>query len=926
MNNITKPLKTIIDDLQERAKELNCLYKIEEQLSNPEIPLETIFHEIVEAIPLGWQYPDKCQSRIIFEDLRIESPDFKETPWIQSAEIVVQDRVIGKIEVCYTEKIPFAKGSPFLQEEYKLLNTIVGRLGHFIMFKHLKQKHQHWETLTQTIDSKEKDKWKIILDVLNSTDKNLYKSIARKMLNYLCWNGIKEAELLLQDIGLSHKKEKDKLVSDPNRPIQKEDPPDFLKLSDEIFKIAADHLSVKNILSSVQNWITDDRSSFLVNVLESFETSLAEISDSLERFFHANPDGIALAPATEKGVKVSLIRRFFTEQLQFIVIAKNFIEIRDIYDLLHRIIFTSKSHGKLGGKSAGLFLASQMIKKSADHQEFLKNIKFPKTWYITSDILLKFIRFNNLEDIFNQKYKNIEQVRQEYPNIVQIFKHSYFPPEIVQALSITLDDFGQHPLIIRSSSLLEDRVGAAFSGKYKSLFLANQGSKRERMDALMDAIAEVYASTFSPDPIEYRSEKGLLDFHEEMGIMIQEVVGTKVGVYFLPSYAGVAFSKNEFRWSERIRREDGLIRVVPGLGTRAVDRVSDDYPILIAPGQPNLRVNVSIDEIVRYSPKNIDVINLKSNTFETIRITDLLKKFGQEYPNINNIVSIYNHDHDHIKKPTGLGIDFEKDDLIVTLEGLLTSTQFVSQVRNLLLFLQEKFNMPVDIELASDGKHFYLLQCRPQAYSEDTSPTNIPKDIPLNRIVFSANRYISNGKVPDITHIVYIDPEAYNQLSSMNYLTQVGRAVGKLNKILPKRKFILIGPGRWGSRGDIKLGVNVTYADISNTAVLIEVARKKGNYLPDLSFGTHFFQDLVESAIRYIPLYPDDDGIVFDDNFLMNSDNMLSTLLPEYSHLSNTIRVIDVPKVTDGMILSIAMNADIDKAVGFLKASELNVS
>ena len=135
---------------------------------------------------------------------------------------------------------------------------------------------------------------------------------------------------------------------------------------------------------------------------------------------------------------------------------------------------------------------------------------------------------------------------------------------------------------------------------------------------LMDAIAEVYASTFGPDPIEYRREQGLLDYHEEMGILIQAVVGQKVGNYFFPAFAGVALSNNEFRWSNRINPEDGLVRIVPGLGTRAVDRVSDDYPILMAPGEPNLRVNVTLDEIIRYSPKYIDVINLKTSTLRLI--------------------------------------------------------------------------------------------------------------------------------------------------------------------------------------------------------------------------------------------------------------------------------------------------------------------
>ncbi len=117
-----------------------------------------------------------------------------------------------------------------------------------------------------------------------------------------------------------------------------------------------------------------------------------------------------------------------------------------------------------------------------------------------------------------------------------------------------ISDFKDNPIIVRSSSLLEDNFGYAFSGKYKSLFVPNLGTEEERLHALMDAIAEVYASTFSPDPIEYRRERGLLDFNEEMGILIQEVVGTRVGPYFLPTYAGVAFSRNEFRWSPRIQQ------------------------------------------------------------------------------------------------------------------------------------------------------------------------------------------------------------------------------------------------------------------------------------------------------------------------------------------------------------------------------------
>src|SRR5438270_1900362 len=224
----------------------------------------------------------------------------------------------------------------------------------------------------------------------------------------------------------------------------------------------------------------------------------------------------------------------------------------------------------------------------------------------------------------------IDQVRQEYPHLVALFKRSSFPSEFAKGLALALDDLGDVPLIVRSSSLLEDRPGSAFSGKYKSLFLGNQGSKEERLAALMDAITEVYASIFGPDPTEYRAERGLLDVHEEMGIMIEEVVGMKVGKYFLPACSGVAFSNNEFRWSSRIKRTDGLIRLVPGLGTRAVDRVADDYPVLIAPGQPTLRANVTVDEVLKYSPKRVDVINLETNAFETVSTHQLLTYCGSQ--------------------------------------------------------------------------------------------------------------------------------------------------------------------------------------------------------------------------------------------------------------------------------------------------------
>jgi hypothetical protein len=233
--------------------------------------------------------------------------------------------------------------------------------------------------------------------------------------------------------------------------------------------------------------------------------------------------------------------------------------------------------------------------------------------------------------------------------------------------------------------------------------------------------------------------------------------------------------------------------------------------------------------------------------------------------------------------------------------------------------LQLKFGYPVDIEFASDGKYFYLLQCRPQSYGKSSKPTPIPRALKETAIVlFSARKYVSNGLSPNISHIVYVDPLQYSEIENKERLLDVGRAVSKLNALLPKRRFILMGPGRWGSRGDIKLGVSVTYSAISNTAMLIEIARKRGNYVPDLSFGTHFFQDLVESEIRYLPLYPDDEGILFNESFFQNAANLLPEIIPEYSHLVKVLKVIDVAQNMKGMVLHVLMNGELDEAVGIL--------
>lgn len=907
--------------LREREKELNCLYTIEEILGSRQISIEEALQRVVDVIPSGWQYPDVCAARIKYAGGVYVSNGFVETPWMLMEEIKHHQSIFGRVEVCYTQERPRADEGPFLRQERRLLRAIAERIGHFLTIKRLGEVLSEYELARREIEDHKEESWRIVLNLLRQTDRNLFLTVSRRMLNQLLWSGVLDVGLLSRkyNVGIGTD---DQFLTEENRPYRKSALVMTDDLSEEIFKVAERHLGSEEILKLVRRWIQQDRLAFLARITDQ-RIPISEVVDAIKRYRHVLPEGTDLPENTRKGLRVALIRRLLSDQIDYIRRAKNFIDIEDFQEILDNIVLTPESFGKVGGKSAGLFLAKMVITKEAARTGRFSDIKFPRSWYLLSDGLMTFLNHNNLSEVVEQKYKEIDQIRLEYPNVVQTFKNAEFPAEIMQGLSVLLDEVGQSPLIVRSSSLLEDRVGSAFSGKYRSVFLANQGSKEERLYALTDAIAEVYASTFAPDPIQYRAERGLLDFYEEMAVMIQEVVGTRVGNYFMPTLAGVGFSRNEFRWSPRIRREDGVLRLVMGLGTRAVDRLSDDYPVLIAPGQPGLRVNVTPDEIARYSPKRIDLINLAANTFETREIRQILNEVGDQIPAIEKVVSIY--DGQTVRKPFGRNIDFESGDLIVTFEGLVQDTDFVPKVKGLLDLLEEKLSVPVDIEFAFDGKDFYLLQCRPQSSTRGFEPAPIPKDVAKENIVFSAKRYITNGMVSDITHIVYVDPDQYQAIEDHSTLLQVGRAIGRLNKILPKRKFILMGPGRWGSLGDIKLGVRVTYADISNTAMLVEIARKKGQYVPDLSFGTHFFQDLVESGIRYLPLYPDEEDVIFNERFFKKSKNILAQIVPEFGKLCDVVKVIDVPEVADGKVLNIFMNADLDEAIGILGAPGIEI-
>jgi hypothetical protein len=287
--------------------------------------------------------------------------------------------------------------------------------------------------------------------------------------------------------------------------------------------------------------------------------------------------------------------------------------------------------------------------------------------------------------------------------------------------------------------------------------------------------------------------------------------------------------------------EDDLVRMVMGLGTRSVDRLSDDYPVLVSPGNPPCRSTAPSEEVLRYSPEN-GRHQPETHSFETVEIRPCWRNIKRlsRYPEPGSVMIL-----------TGCASPRktlrERFRSGRYLRWIINRTPFLTLIRDVLD--PRRVLVARWISSSLDGKDFYLLQCRSQSYSGQRACAS-PHIPPI--ILFTANRFITNGSLDDITHIVYVDPQKYSELGTYEELSSVGRAIGRLNQLLPKRRFILMGPGRWGSRGDIKLGVNATYSDINNTGMWIEIARKHNGYLPEPSFGTHFFQDTVEASIQYL--------------------------------------------------------------------------
>lgn len=631
------------------------------------------------------------------------------------------------------------------------------------------------------------------------------------------------------------------------------------------------------------------------------------------------PDERRVYQARLQEIKAVLIRTIISDQLGYLQIARDWFTIGDLDEIRKRKI----GSGKIGGKSAGMLLAARILNQVGD-EDIRHNLSIPPSFYIGADLTYAFMAVNCLTHWMDQKYKSDQQIYEEYPSLYSDFIHSQLPEDTLEQLEKLLKRLGNKPLVVRSSSLLEDNFGTSFAGKYESHFCPNQGSLEENLAQLSEAIRRVFASIFNPDALLYRRAKGLLDYDERMAILLQVVEGETFGDVYLPHASGVAYSRNLFRWSPQIRRQDGFLRLVWGLGTRAVDRTSNDYARLVALSHPTLHPESDVRATIAYSQKYVDLIHLKQNRFMTLPIGEVLR---YDYSPLRYLAQI--DEGGYLSTIRIIQRDLPVQQAVLTFDELFRRTKVAPRLTKMLQLLEEHYRSPVDLEFTlrivenDDGQadvKVTILQCRPQSaiHSERFS---IPTYLEPEDVIFSTPRMAPEGFIENIRYVLFVTPKGYFSLPTPADRSALRRFISRLNDALADENFICVGPGRWGTSTP-DLGIAVGYGDIYHARALVELTGEGSGPAPEASYGTHFFQDLVESHIFPLAIYLQDKDAIFNEKFFYQTPNRIAHFLPGENNLPECLRLIAVEDFRPGCHLNVVMDNEKGATVAFLTKDE----
>lgn len=583
------------------------------------------------------------------------------------------------------------------------------------------------------------------------------------------------------------------------------------------------------------------------------------------------------SPAEEDALLGQVRAAFRVHRSGIASLAEKWLGLEDFSAIRHRMI----GIGSVGGKALGMLVARSILREKAP--DIASRLEVHDSFFVGAEVFVTFLVRNGVWWI-RDRLKSGNGTREDLEEGRRRIREGQFPPDVVLQFEGMLDYFGERPCIVRSSSILEDARGNAFSGKYESVFLANRGSREERLAALLDAIRDVYASVIDPDAILYRKARNLLDSEERMALLIMRVSGRQRGQYFFPQGAGVGLSYNPWSWHPDIDPGAGVARLVFGLGTRAVDRADDDYTRLVSLSAPLRRPETSLDEQRDHSQRRMDALDLDARALVSRPVDELVPLCGDF--------------------PVRYFVDLDKGQPWVTFNRLIKNTGVIADLRRMLAVLEAEYEVPVDIEFAinfldPDTFAINLLQCRTfQVRKHALAAPSAPRKAAGGRPLLEARgAVIGLGREVPVHDIIYVPTALYAALPEQDRYG-VARLIESLaQQHDPARNLVLVGPGRWGT-GMPSLGIPVRAGRIALACAVCEVVAMHAGLVPDVSLGTHFFNDLVEHDLLYLACFPGKPGNSIDEDWLLAAPSGT----PADHPLAACVRLIDTAGL--GTVLS----------------------
>nr|MCR4841665.1 PEP/pyruvate-binding domain-containing protein [Eubacterium sp.] len=402
----------------------------------------------------------------------------------------------------------------------------------------------------------------------------------------------------------------------------------------------------------------------------------------------------------------------------------------------------------------------------------------------------------------------------------------------------------------------------------------------------------VYASTMSLSALDYRKRRGLEERDEQMALLIQRVSGSYYGSYYMPCAAGVGYSYSPYKTMKETDPTAGMLRLVMGLGTSAVDRIEGSYPRIVNLDNPEKSSYSSSAEKHKFSQGKAELINMTTRALEKHPYEDMEDNIPKYLEKI-----LIEHDSEAELRLREIGR--YTDVKFISCRGLVRNEALMEQMRRMLSRIQEEYDYPVDTEftinISDSGEYTIdLLQCRPLQVQKTSSGTVIPVGI-RQEDIFLESRGASMGisSASDLDVIVCVDPKNYYNMP-YNDKSLVARLIGKINwhyRDLDKNLMLLV-PGRVGTSSP-ELGVPTAFSDISAFSIICEVEESEAGYNPELSYGSHIFQDLVEAEILYTAIFSDPRTVRYAPEKLSGCRDITDSFEPQ-DVLKDIIHVYDV--------------------------------